>query len=186
MMKLASTNSSDQEDSKDNNRQYWEGIRSQLLELAKLKQETDQFKCPCENSKDCPFQDGEFHDSTSMHTSHPVRYPPRTSSSFSYHSLSCPDVSKSLRRQSSPAVCYGGFESILMENNNEDNFETNIDEEEPEIYSKSHQSFVRRGAPVRRKKNMTNRHSVLTASITMPNSFKHYGEFRANMQPKVN
>ena len=169
---------SDQQVDKGNkNRQYWEDIKSQLQELAELKKETDQFECPCQSNKDCPFR---VNDNPTL--SHSATHP-----SFS-HSVSCPNMH---RRGSSPStfqirknICYGGFESVFMKNSNEANFD--IDDEEPEVYSKHHQMFTRgnRSAPVRRKKNVLSSRPLsmpMGTSVTLPNDFRT----RTCMQPNI-
>ena len=120
-----------------NSREYWEGIRQQLMEVAELTCQTSQFEQCCPREADescCPF--------------------------YSHH-MPAPVVNSPVRRGSAPPsqhislhprkdVSYGGFERIMNSYYDSD-FE--IEEAGDEIWADAKETFRRnRGGPVRKKK----------------------------------
>lgn len=105
----------DQNDSSNDDNEFWKGIKSQLTEIAKLTYQTDEFSCQC-GTYECPFN--------------------KSSNSLMFND-------KVPRRMSAPAsrmaVSYGGFESMR----NMSNFEMEIEEEEC-VLSSSVSPFQRR------------------------------------------
>lgn len=121
---------------------YWEGIKSQLVDIAKLGFETDLFKCGCESGTSCPFHRV------------PDRSPKfRPASPNLYRRLSAPVGDRKVD------VSYGGFEEHFLKVNKDIDFEIEEDSDQSDGSLNGSSSFNRRRSPALRRKKPPQRPS---------------------------
>ncbi len=130
---------------------FWRDIRKQMLEIAELTCQTYQFDKCCHGNSDCPFASSIPSRPRRIVNSNRLRRRGSSPVTLSNHSI-----------QREVLVSYGGFESIVNNNNHDSDFET--EEEDPQV-SKNEVIFRRAlHVPLRRKKH----HSYPSISENSP------------------
>ena len=130
LQSLPTSNSLFEDLEEQQNKQFWRGIKNDLMEIAELTCLTTQFEHCCMMDEECPFHD-HSDNIDSCFTDHMFRGPAHVPSSL-----------KNIRKE----VRYGGFES-LMKNGSDFELEDQEDENQSVQFRRD------RGTPVRRKKN---------------------------------
>ena len=131
--------------------QFWCSIRKQMLEIAELTCQTNQFDKCCLGDSDCPFA-----------SSVPL---PKPNAINLRRRCSSPVTLSSYSTQREVLVSYGGFESIVNTNSHDSDFV--MDKGYDQTWSKNSVTFRRDlHAPLRRKKH----HSYPSNSTNENNS----------------